>query len=680
MFQFAPRKMVEAKLPSHVTEDTCPIVYRNSDIRSLSSTSSAPSSPLVAQLGVSEPDSPLSPPFVRTMSFDQALFDLRKVSPDKIAGQLTLIDLDLYKAIRMKELTNCNWTRKEKATLAPSVVAFTKRFNHTSFWVVREILNEPSSKVRAEIVTQFIKISKKLLELNNIHSLKAVLAGLQSGPIFRLSQTWRLVAKRDKATFERLCELLSADDNWKILRAHMDEAKLPCIPHLGLYLTDLCFLSSTSSDHMEDSVRNMIAYFQNSTYDWLSPEKHVMKYLLHRRYIDELQKFYEEDNYKLSKEREPDLVQNNTKPRSVSIAATQVHQTTLRASKSYEDLLSPSHPNLEPRATTPSCPVDPTSSIVVTDTSKTEKSQKKPRTLPNTNRRTGGPPLILDIKGPKHQHPNSRVHSTPTEGSAHLLSPDSIHEGRGVFTVSPGFKRKFTRGHKKASSLGTNVLQMLGVVRHSNTSPSNSVDVSPRNSPTHSRNLLDDSPLDPSVVDRSSPSGSIGNDQHSVSSDSSEESGGEDDEGLYRQLEDVSEVEVDYLAARLIMEGPLTRRTCNKGARKVSFGRKCSKVWAQLTDSALLFFPSKPKSKKTSSIKGKLVRTKGVVLRGWVVKHKEVKSKDKYFIIINESGGQMKFKASTSLVAQTWVEKIALVISGEEERERINAEKSLITL
>ncbi len=38
-----------------------------------------------------------------------------------------------------------------------------------------------------------------------------------------------------------------------------------------------------------------------------------------------------------------------------------------------------------------------------------------------------------------------------------------------------------------------------------------SVDVSPWNSPTHPRNLLDDSPLDPSVVDRSSPSGSIGN-------------------------------------------------------------------------------------------------------------------------------------------------------------------------
>ncbi len=30
----------------------------------------------------------------------------------------------------------------------------------TSFWVVREILNEPLAKVRAELVTQFIKIAK----------------------------------------------------------------------------------------------------------------------------------------------------------------------------------------------------------------------------------------------------------------------------------------------------------------------------------------------------------------------------------------------------------------------------------------------------------------------------------------------------------------------------------------
>ncbi len=40
---------------------------------------------------------------------------------------------------------------------------------------------------------------------------------------------------------------------------------------------------------------------------------------------------------------------------------------------------------------------------------------------------------------------------------------------------------------------------------------------------------------------------------------------------------------------------------------------------------------------------GKLVRTKGVVLRGWIVRHKEVKSKDKYFILFNDSGNTNEY-------------------------------------
>ena len=33
-------------------------------------------------------------------------------------------------------------------------------------------------------------ISQKLLEINNLHSLKAVIAGLQSAAVFRLDKTW----------------------------------------------------------------------------------------------------------------------------------------------------------------------------------------------------------------------------------------------------------------------------------------------------------------------------------------------------------------------------------------------------------------------------------------------------------------------------------------------------------
>ena len=56
--------------------------------------------------------------------------------------------------------------------------------------------------------------TQKLLDLNNIHSLKAVVSALQSRTIFRLTQTWKCVHKKDKAVYERLQDFVSETDNW----------------------------------------------------------------------------------------------------------------------------------------------------------------------------------------------------------------------------------------------------------------------------------------------------------------------------------------------------------------------------------------------------------------------------------------------------------------------------------
>ncbi|XP_060888218.1 ras-specific guanine nucleotide-releasing factor RalGPS2 isoform X2 [Labrus mixtus] len=274
-------------------------------------------------------------------SFDAVVFDVLKVTPEEYAGQITLMDAPVFKAIQPEELSSCGWNKKEKHITAPNVVAFTRRFNQTSFWVVREILHAQTLKIRAEVLSLYIRTAKKLCDCNNLHAVMAVVSALQSAPIFRLAKTWALLSRKDKATFDRLDYLMSKEDNYKRLRDFVSsQSMVSCIPYLGMYLSDLTYIDSAypstgsileneQRSNLMNNILRIISDLQRScTYD-IPLLPHIQKYLNSVRYIEELQKFVEDDNYKLSQRIEPGTSTPRANPSKEELAGQEASASPL---------------------------------------------------------------------------------------------------------------------------------------------------------------------------------------------------------------------------------------------------------------------------------------------------------------------------------------------------------------
>jgi len=268
------------------------------------------------------------------------MLDPLAVPAEDLAGQITLLDLPVFRMILPEELESCSWNKKNKREVAPNIVAFTNRFNHVAFWTVQEILRHDDIKSRIETMAHFIKVAKKLHELNNLHSEFAVLSALQSAAIYRLGKTWAGLSRNTRQTFDKLVDLFSDRDNWTRLREHMNSTALkhnPCIPYLGLYLTDLTMvdISHPSTGGLEsdnrkfkmNNILRLVSELQQSSYPQLVPIPAIQSYLSDVRYIDELQKFLEDDQFKLSEKLEPNSPPASSSSSKESVRSSKVMNT-----------------------------------------------------------------------------------------------------------------------------------------------------------------------------------------------------------------------------------------------------------------------------------------------------------------------------------------------------------------
>ena len=161
--------------------------------------------------------------------------------PLELARQFTIIESKLFCAIQPEELLALEWTKKSDSK-AVNVKAMSKLSTDLANLVADTILHLEDAKKRAAMIKHWVKIAAKCLELNNYDSLMAIICSLNSSMVMRLKKTWELVSAKTKVRLDELKAITDVGRNYAVLRQRLQNHVAPCIPFVGIYLTDLTFI------------------------------------------------------------------------------------------------------------------------------------------------------------------------------------------------------------------------------------------------------------------------------------------------------------------------------------------------------------------------------------------------------------------------------------------------------
>jgi len=179
---------------------------------------------------------------------------LAAYSEEEIADQLTLIDFNLYSAIKPVELLNQAWNKESLKHRAPNVLAMIHRFNNISLWAASEILFHPSIKERVAMYVRLVNVTEHLFKLNNFNTALAIISGLNNSGIYRLKYTRAELPKKVQMAFDNGMQLMNSDGAYKAYRESLHNVNPPCVPYLGVYLTDLTFIEDGNRDFINELI------------------------------------------------------------------------------------------------------------------------------------------------------------------------------------------------------------------------------------------------------------------------------------------------------------------------------------------------------------------------------------------------------------------------------------------
>ncbi|XP_027762303.1 ras-specific guanine nucleotide-releasing factor 1 isoform X2 [Empidonax traillii] len=222
----------------------------------------------------------------------------------EIAEQLTLLDHLVFKKIPYEEFFGQGWMKLEKNERTPYIMKNTKHFNDVSNLIASEIIRNEEINARASAIEKWVAVADICRCLHNYNAVLEITSSLNRSAIFRLKKTWLKVSKQTKALIDKLQKLVSSEGRFKNLREALKNCDPPCVPYLGMYLTDLAFIEEGTPNYTEDGLVNFskmrmishiireIRQFQQTSYK-IEHQPKVTQYLLDQSFVMDEETLYE---------------------------------------------------------------------------------------------------------------------------------------------------------------------------------------------------------------------------------------------------------------------------------------------------------------------------------------------------------------------------------------------------
>jgi hypothetical protein len=171
------------------------------------------------------------------------------IDPLELARQFTIKESKIFCAVLPEELVGQEFQSHKRNSSAINVKALSTLSSVMTAWVADSIMDESADvKRRAAIIKHWIKVCSKCMSLNNYSSMYNIFCALESTSIQRLNKTWPLLSHKYKETMDNLRHLTDVARNHAVYRAELRQRVPPCLPFMGLYLTDLTFVDEGNLD------------------------------------------------------------------------------------------------------------------------------------------------------------------------------------------------------------------------------------------------------------------------------------------------------------------------------------------------------------------------------------------------------------------------------------------------